>query len=146
MIGIKGMEPDIVLAPGADDTALAVMLAEIIRINIESKPEKIKDFKALKARIYIHAVDAEAEITLDFAQGKLTLYSGKEGLPQIAIVTNSSTLLDLTNIKIKGSLPYFFDQNGRAVTVKLCKGDLKIQGLVRHLFALIRLTRVLSVA
>jgi hypothetical protein len=137
---------EIVLAPGANETALAVMLADIIRINLEAKPEKLKDFHALSARVYIHAVDAEIEITLDFARGKLTVYSGKQEKLQISIITDCSTLLDLTNIQIKGGLPYFFDQTGREITQKLIRGELKIKGLVTRLASLIRLTKVLSVA
>jgi hypothetical protein len=141
-----GKNPEIVLAPGADETALAVMLADIIRINLETKPEKLKDFYALRARVYIQAVDAEVEITLDFVRGKLTVYSGKTEKPQISIITDSSTLLDLTNIQIKGGMPNFFDQTGREVTRKLLRGELKIKGLVSRLLSLIRLTKVLSVA
>lgn len=146
MCGLSGKTPEIVLAPGADETALAVMLADIIRINLQTKPVRIKDFQSLSSRVYIHATDAEVEITLDFARGKLTVYSGKVEQPQISISTDSSTLMELTNIQIKGGMPYFFDQTGREVTKKLLRGDLKIKGLVVHLLSLVRVTKVLSVA
>lgn len=146
MIGPGEAKPEIVLAPGAGETALAVMLADIIKINLESKPEKMKDFLALQSRVYIHAVDAEVEITLDFARGTLTVYGGKALKPQISIQTDSSTLLDLTNIQIKHGFPNFFDQNGRGLTKKLLRGDLKIKGLLTQTASLIRLTKVLSVA
>jgi len=146
MSGLSEKRAEIALAPGADETALAVMLADIIRINLETKPEKLKDFQSLRSRVYIYATDAEVEITLDFVRGKLTVYGGKAGQPQISIITDSSTLLDLTNIQIKGGLPNFFDQTGREVTKKLLRGELKIKGLVSRLVSLVRLTKVLSVA
>ncbi len=146
MSGLSEKMMEIALAPGADETALAVMLADIVRINLEAKPEKLKDFQALRSRVYIHATDAEVEITLDFARGKLTVHSGKAEQPQISIITDSSTLMDLTNLQIKGGMPYFFDQTGRAVTKKLLRGELKIKGLITRLVSLIRLTKILSVA
>lgn len=146
MSGLREQKIEIDLAPGADETALALMLADIIRINLEAKPEKLKDFHLLRSRVYIHATDAEVEITLDFARGKLTVYSGGVGHPQISIITDSSTLMDLTNLQIKGGMPYFFDQTGREVTKKLLRGELKIKGLVAHLASLVRVTKVLSVA
>jgi hypothetical protein len=146
MSGLSETKPEIALAPGADETALAVMLADIIRINLETKSEKLKDFNALRARVYIHATDAEVEITLDFARGLLTVHSGKVEQPQISIITDSSTLMDLTNLQIKGGMPYFFDQTGRDVTKKLFRGELKIKGLIAHLASLVRVTKVLSVA
>lgn len=134
------------LAPGAEKTALTGMIADIIRGNLDSKPEKLKDFKALRANVNILAEDAKVEITLDFRKGELEIFSGKEGKSQISIKTDSATLLDLTNIRIKAGLPNFFDSNGREVIKKILRGDLRIKGLFTRTVSLIRLTKVLSVA
>lgn len=134
---------DISLGPGAEEVPLAGMLAEMLRSNLE-KPEKKRDFEKLKAKVLIHAVDAEAKITMDFDLGKLTVYGGEAGKPDISIATDSTTLLELANLKIKYGLPWYFDETGMGVVKKLLKGDLKIKGMFTHLGALTRLTKVMS--
>jgi hypothetical protein len=134
---------DVKLAPGADEVAMAVMLADMLKANLE-KPEKLKDFNKLKARVYIHAKDAETEMTMVFDRGSLTVYGGKEGTPDISIITDAATLLDLANINIKMGMPYYFDETGMAVVKKLLKRELQIKGMFSHYFALNRLTKIMS--
>jgi hypothetical protein len=134
---------DVKLAPGADEVAMAVMLSDMLAANLE-KPEKMKDFNKLKARVFINATDAEAEITMVFDKGSLTVYGGKEGKPDISIITDAATLLDLANINIKFGMPYYFDEAGMAVVKKLLKRELKLKGMFTHYFALNRLTKIMS--
>ncbi len=136
---------EIELGPGADEVPLAGMLAEMLRSNLE-KPEKRREFDRLKARVLIHAVDAEAKITMDFDRGKLTVYGGEAGRPDIAIATDSTTLLELANLKIRYGLPWYFDETGLSVVRKLLKGDLKIKGLLTKLGPLTRLTKIMSLS
>ncbi len=134
---------DVRLAPGADEVAMAVMLSDMLKANLE-KPEKLKDFNKLKARVYIHAVDAETEITMDFNRGSLTVYGGKEGKPDLSIETDAASLLDLANLKIKYGMPWYFDETGMGVVKKLLKRELKIKGMVTHLGDLTRLSKIMS--
>ena len=134
---------DVSLGPGAEEVPLAGMLAEMLKPNLE-KPEKRKDFQKLKARVLLHAEDAEAKVTMDFDHGKLVIYGGEVGKPDIAITTDSNTLLELANLKIKYGLPWYFDETGLGVVKKLLKRELKIKGMITHLGALTRLTKVMS--
>lgn len=134
---------DVRLAPGAEEVAMAVMLSDMLKANLE-KPEKLKDFNRLKARVYIHAVDAETEITMDFDRGSLTVYGGKEGKPDLSIETDASSLLDLANLKIKYGMPWYFDETGLGVVKKLLRRELKIKGMFAHLGALTRLSKIMS--
>lgn len=134
---------DISLGTGAEEVPLAGMLADMLKANLE-KPEKLKDFNKLKAKVFIHAEDAEAKITMDFDRGKLVVYGGEVGKPDISIATDSATLLDLANIKIKFGLPWYFDETGLGVVKKLLKRELKIKGMIMHLGALTRLTKIMS--
>lgn len=131
------------LAPGAEEVALAGMLSDMIQANLE-RPEKLKDFNKLKARVFINAVDADIMLTMDFNRGTLTFYSGKEGMPDLSIETDAATLLDLANINIKYGMPWYFDEKGMEVVKKLLKRELKIKGLLLHPVALTRLTKVIS--
>jgi hypothetical protein len=134
---------DITMAPSAEEVPLAGMLADMLRANLE-KPEKLKVFNTLKSRVFLNAKDAEASITLDFDRGKLTVYGGEEGRPDISIITDAQTLLELANINIKMGMPYYFDETGMGIVKKLLKGDLKIKGMITHLGALTKVTKVMS--
>ena len=142
--GIGG-GPDIKLAPGAEEVGLAVMLADMIKSNLDSKPSRMKDFRALQGPIYIFADDADVDMTMAFSKGSLTVFGGRVGKPVLEIVTDSETLLSLANISIKFGLPFFFDKLGIEVVMKLLKRQLKIKGMIFHPFALVRLTKVMSV-
>ncbi len=137
--------PDIKLAPGAEEAALAGMLADMLRGNLENKPERVKDFNALNISIGIEATDAETQITLAFANGKLTVHKGLVN-PGIVITTDSTSLLELAALNIKYGMPWYFDEKGMAVVKKLLKREVKIKGLLVHPLALTRLTKVMSVA
>lgn len=134
---------DISLAPGADDVAMASMLADMLRANLE-KPNKMKVFNKLKARVYILAKDAETDMTMDFNKGTLVVYAGKEGKPDLEITTDAASLLDLANINIKMGMPYYFDETGRGILKKLLKGELKIKGMFIHPIALTNVSKVMS--
>lgn len=134
---------DVSLGPGAEDVPMAGMLADMLAANLE-KPEKLKDFNKLKARVLINAEDAEAKITMEFSGDKLVVYGGEVGKPNISIATDAATLLDLANINIKFGMPYYFDETGMAVVKKLLKRELKIKGMFTHLVALTRLTKIMS--
>jgi hypothetical protein len=132
-------------APGMGEAGLSVMLAEIIKGNLQDKPKRQNDFTALNGNIYIHAHDASVEMTMAFEKGALTIHSGKVGIPKISIVTDSSTLLDLANISIVFGLPYYFDSIGLGILKKLLMGELKLQGLFTHPVMLTRFTKLMSV-
>lgn len=136
---------DVSLGSGAEDVPLAGMLADMLTANLE-RPEKLKDFDKLKTRVLINAEDAEAVITMEFSGGKLVIYGGEVGKPAISIVTDAATLLDLANINIKFGMPYYFDETGMEVVKKLLKRELKIKGLITHLVALTRLTKIMSLS
>ncbi len=136
---------EISLAPSAEEVPMASMLAEMLRANLESKPEKAKVFDKLRASVYLFAQDAETGMTMDFDRGKLTVHGGQVGKPDISIATDSATLLELANIKIKMGMPWYFDQTGREVIRKMLKGELKIKGMFTHLGALTKVTKVMSV-
>ncbi|PKN46145.1 MAG: hypothetical protein CVU59_06940 [Deltaproteobacteria bacterium HGW-Deltaproteobacteria-17] len=137
--------PDIQMAPGAEDVALATMISSMLEQNLESKPGRLKDFNARCANIALDVTDAEAQITLAFSKGTLTVHGGLVN-PDIVVSTDSTSLLEMGSLKIKFGMPYYFDKQGMDVIKKLLKGELKIKGLLKHPFALTRFTKVMSVA
>jgi hypothetical protein len=133
-------------APGIEDEGgLPVMIAGIIKGNLETKPQRQNDFNALNGNIYMQAEDAGIDMTMLFEKGTLTVHNGKIGEPKICISTDSATLLDLANIDVKFGLPYYFDKVGLGVIKKILTRKLKIKGLLTHNIMLTRFTKLMSV-
>lgn len=134
---------EVKLAPEAEEIELAGMLAQMLEVSLE-RPEKEKTFNSLKKRVFICITDMDLGMTMDFDRGRLVVHGGKVGKPEISIVTDSETLLELVYINIKFGVPNFFDETGRGIVKKLIKGDLKIKGMFTHVIALIKVTKVIS--
>jgi hypothetical protein len=132
------------LGPGTEDTGLASMLAELIRLNLAAHPGRRKDFDRLRADIAIEARDAEVTITLAFGGGTLIVHAGIHGEPDIRISADSATVLELSTLRIIGGVPSLLGAKGRRLIGKLAAGEVKIRGL-RRVLTLVRLTRLLSV-
>jgi hypothetical protein len=139
---------DIRIDKSAEDIGLADMLAGLIRQNVEQHPERKADFDALGGIIALEAKDAEVSLTLDFSGGVLVIYGGTKGKPDVNISTDSSTILELNNAKLRFGLPDITDATGRAVFKKVFSGELKMtgMGLILKPKLLMRFTRLLSVS
>jgi len=145
--------PRITLAPGADENGLAVMLADLLRQNLESKPHKNRDLQAITGRIAILAEDAEVAMTLRFDHGDLTVYDGVIGVPDVTVRASSDVILALSNIPLTRRfglpLPAFKDKDGRKtlgeVLTAMRKGTMKVDGSGRNAAMMLHLTRIMSV-
>ena len=148
------MQPSIELAPGAQDNGLAVMLSDLVRQNLASKPHKQADFDALarlSGSIAIVADDADVALTLRFEDGKLRIHDGIVGIPDITIRGDSDTILALSNMPLtrRMALPLPSDKEGlmllRSVVQALRGGRFHIYGGLFNLKLLTKLGRVMSV-
>ncbi len=133
------------LAEGAGEVGLAVMLADLIRQNLEHSPRKWRDFARLDSLISLEARDAEVTITLAFGRGRLLVHGGVHGAPEIRISADSEALLGLAAVKIVAGLPFLFGPKGRGLRRGLLSGEVKISGMLRRPVLLIRFTRLMSV-
>ena len=91
------------LAPGAEENGLAIMLGDLVRQNLEAKPNKMADFDALEGRVSIVADDADVALTLVFerrAAGSLTIHDGIVGIPDVTIRGPSEAILALSNMPL----------------------------------------------
>lgn len=134
------------LSPGLEDEGgLPVMIADIIKGNLSSKPQRQNDFNALNGNIYMHAHDADVDMTMVFEKGTLSVHSGKVGNPKISISTDSDTLLELANLDVVLGLPFYFDKVGLGILKKLfLTRELKLSGLFTHPIMLTRFTKLMS--
>jgi hypothetical protein len=137
--------PEIIILPEARELGLPVMLADLIRQNIEKRPDKIQPFESLEAKVLIEIPDIQTSAGLEFHKGRLILSKDLSGTPDLHILTDSTTLLDLSLLKIKLGLPFFFDKNGFKILKKILSGGIVIKGLFKNLRILINLTKVISI-
>ncbi len=133
------------LSKGAEENGLANILFDLIRQNIERRPEKINDMKRLDTTVSFSANDIDVSALLRFQNGQLIIDGKISEEPEIKIIADSETILNLSRIRIIAGLPYYFDETGRGIIKKLLSGRLKIKGLFAHLIKLTRLTRIMSV-
>jgi len=138
-------EPVIILDDGAKDVGLAEMLFNLLRQNLEQKPQKISSFEALDSNVAMVAKDIDITVTLAFKKGKLKIYDGIVGNPDLKIIADHDAILELSLINIRMGLPNYFDKTGRSVLKKVLLGHLKIEGLLRHPLQLTHLTKIFSV-
>ena len=138
-------EPKIHVTKDAGEIGLAVMLADLMRQNMEQKPYKRLHFGLLDARVCIRAPDIEVEITLHFERGECTIHPGQVGRPDISVVADADDILKLSLVKVKWGLPDFLDEAGIDVLKRILSGKVRIEGLLRHFVGVQLLTVVLSV-
>lgn len=138
-------KPVIVLDNGARDVGLAEMMFNLIRQNLEQKPQRLSNFKALHSNVVIIARDIDITITLAFKRGELTIYHGRVGEADLKVIADHDAILGLSLINIRMGLPNYFDRTGRDILEKLLLGTLKIKGMLKHPLQLIHLTKIFSV-
>ncbi len=138
-------KPVILLDNGARDVGLAEMMFNLIRQNLEQKPQRLSSFRALHSDIVIIARDIDITITLAFKGGELTIYNGIIGKADLKIIADHDAILELSLINICMGLPNYFDKTGRNILKKLLLGNLKIEGMLKNPFQLIHLTKIFSV-
>jgi hypothetical protein len=148
------MEPDVQLAPGAEETGLAHMLRDLVKQNLEAKPQKMGDFEALDGNVSIVADDADVALTMRFESGgKLTIHDGIVGIPDVTIRGPSDAVLALSNMPLatRLGLPIPNPRDREAVkTVKMVMGAMRdgklhVYGMAFHLPMMMRLTKVMSI-
>ena len=143
----------ITLAPGADENGLAVMLADLLRQNLDQKPHKTQDLEAITGRIAIVAEDAEVAMTLRFDHGELTIHDGVVGVPDVVVRASSDIIIALSNVPLTRRLglpvPAAGDREGRKtmgeVLGAMRSGTLDVSGSLRNAAMMLHLTRIMSV-
>ena len=121
------------------------MLKDLIEQNLAQNPHKMRDFRKMNISIGLTVTDADITITMVFGHGTLTVHPGLVGRPGLQIASEAETILNLSNVKLKWGLPYYFDEAGQEIIAALKAKRLKIKGMLTHFISLVRLSRVMSV-
>jgi hypothetical protein len=127
-------------------SAFASMLGGLIEANVQTRPEKRKDFESLAARVGIFVTDIDEGVTLDFQNGSLIVHNGLQPKRDITIRAEAATVMNLSNLKIgMFGMPVYFDEVGRDIVLKLMQGKLRIDGILGNVATLNTVTRIFSV-
>ena len=95
--------------------------------------------------IGLQVSDVDIKLTLYFSEGSLTIFNGVTADVGLDTTTDSGTIMNLSNQRIRWGLPYYFDETGKEILAAMKSGRLKVKGVRRFLPALIRFSRVMSV-
>ena len=139
-------QPSIIVDETAQENGLAIMLADLLRQNMEQHPEKNRVFSWLRGSVAISAPDAEVDLTMFFNRGSCVVFDGIVGKPDLHIEANSEEILGLSNIPLKFGIPDMLSKQGQDLVKKLLTRKIRIAGLPFHPITLTLLTNLLSVA
>jgi hypothetical protein len=127
-----------------EPSGLATMIGGLIEGNLAAHPDRVGLLKP--AVVGIVATDAGVAITLRLSASRITVADGLLGRPQLTVEADSETLTELTASPLRLGFPDALTSEGRRMTGKLVRRDMRVHGLVRHPGIASRLTRLLSVA
>jgi hypothetical protein len=134
---------EVVVAPGAG--ALGEMLAELVRGNIASDPSRAQLVEGVAGRVNIRANDAKMDAGLLFTGRELRVGEALRG-PDLEIVCDSATLMDLANVKLRFGRPDPLTPKGRELIGKIARRNLVVKGMLAHPRLLTRVQKLMSVA
>jgi hypothetical protein len=130
---------------GDEATGLAAMLSDLIRQNLEEKPDKRSDLEKLDIVVSIEVSDADVSVRLSFRGGTVALRNAEAGAADIRISATAETVLSLCSLRIRRGIPMLVNRDGLAMLGKILSGKLRIGGLLLHPVQLLRFTRLMSV-
>jgi hypothetical protein len=129
-----------------DVEGLGVMLADLVRGNIEANPDRARLLQGLSGRVNVHVPDAEVDVGLEFAGGQMVVHGKPFPRADLEITTDAETLMGMSTVPLRFGMPDASKADGRAVVRKMLRGELKVRGMVTKPKLLTRLQRLLSVA
>jgi hypothetical protein len=128
----------------SEPNGLAAMIGGLIQGNLDAHPERMALLSS-PATYAIVAPDVDVAVSIRLKDGSVTVRNGVVGRPDIVITADSDALLGLSSVPLRFGLPDATTNEGREVTAKLLKGELKVKGMLIHPLKLARLNRLLSV-
>ena len=132
---------------GAQDNGLALMIAELIRQNIEDRPEKARLLDRMHGRVAVVADDALVALTLHFEAGRLVVLDGISGIPDMTIRADSEQVVAMSQVEFtRVGLPDPRGAHLREVVAASRAGTIRVHGALRHARLALWLTRLMSVS
>ncbi len=126
------------VAPGAESSPIAAILADLVRRNITLDKAKRVEFERLRGAVALVADDHRTSLTLRFDFGRLIVHTGVVGVPDLTLRGPIAALENLGERTSRGLLGLARSDGAAG------RGELKVYGLWTHPLLVRRLARVLS--
>jgi len=117
------------------------LIEGLVRQNLGRDPSR-----RLRRRdvVAIEAVDAGVAVSLRSSDGTILVTDGRDPDARVVVSASSTKLLELAGAPLRFGLPDALSRDGRALIGDLLARRIRVQGLIRHLGTVRRLTMLLS--
>jgi hypothetical protein len=122
---------------------------ELVEANLTRVPERALRITHREAASLV-ATDADLAVTVQMlpgafhAPGSILVHEGEDPWAEIVVRAESTGLLQLAATPLRFGLPDVLTPDGREVVRQLLVREIRVQGLVRHLGTVRRLSMLLS--
>jgi hypothetical protein len=133
-----------------EGAAFRGLVEGLLEANLAADPRRAWIITRREAAA-LRATDAGVAVTIQLlpgavgGAGTLLVHEGEDPWAEILVRASSAALLELAAVPLRFGLPDVLTPDGRVVVADLARRRIRVQGLVRHLGTLRRLTRLLSV-
>lgn len=138
--------PIVELVGNAENNGLASMVGSLIQQNLEDKPALKRDLNRARGRVALIAQDVDVSLTLHFTGGRLEIFDGILGLPDVTLRTGSDEIVALSLLESNRlGLPDPRGENIRKVFKALREGRFRIYGLLGNLPLVMHMSKLMAV-
>jgi hypothetical protein len=132
-----------------EHAGLRDLVEELVEANLTRVPERALRITHREAASLV-ATDADLAVTVQMlpgafhAPGSILVHEGEDPWAEIVVRAESTGLLELAATPLRFGLPDVLTPDGREVVRQLLVREIRVQGLVRHLGTVRRLSMLLS--
>jgi hypothetical protein len=124
-----------------EPAGITELIDGLVRQNLSRDPTRqLRD----RDIVTIEAEDAGVAVSLRSSEGTILVTDGRDPGARVVVSASSTKLLELAGAPLRFGLPDALSHDGRALIGDLLTRRIRVQGLIRHLGTVRRLTMLLS--
>jgi len=130
-------------------TAFRDLVQGLVDANLAREPARAMRLSRREAASLV-ATDADVAVTIQMlpgarrAPGTVLVHDGRDPWAEIVVRAESLGLLELAATPLRFGLPDVTTPDGRDVVRQLVRGRIRVQGMLRHIGTVRRLSMLLS--
>ena len=131
------------------DAAFRELVQGLIDANLVRQPARALRVSRREAACLV-ATDADVAVTIQMlpgarrSPGTVLVHDGRDPWAEVVVRAEGIALLELAATPLRFDLPDVMTRDGRDVVRQLVRGRIRVQGMVRHLGTVRRLSMLLS--
>lgn len=132
-----------------EPAGLRDLVEGLVEANLVRVPDRALQIRHREAASLV-ATDADLAVTIQMlpgafhAPGSILVHDGEDPWAEVVVRAESAGLLELAATPLRFGLPDVLTPDGREVVRQLFTREIRVQGLVRHLGTVRRLSMLLS--